>query len=432
MRALAFTLIASAASIPAQAAEKAKETPPTFYRDVLPILQDNCQECHRTAGANYGGMVAPMSLTTFEEVRPWVKSIVKQVDAGLMPPWHAAETHRGQFSNERSLTDDEKATLLTWASTGAARGNADDAPPPREFPATNGWSIGEPDLVVAMPEPYVVGDDVDDQYTAFTVDLTDAMLPEDAWITAFQCKPGSKIIHHFNCHLLYPNDDGKLPPPPTAPESNTVRPEGAGLYIGGVSSGTDANIYPEGFGLLLKKGTRVTFDIHYHKEPGSGTAVTDLSQIGFKLSKTPPKRVLGGAPPLMRFDIKIAPGDSRYQLGPVAYTLQKPVDVISLMPHMHMRGTEATFEFIYPDGTRETALHVPQYDFNWQTVYYYNEMKRLPAGTRLEFTAWYDNSPEMAAKRGFDAGKTVTYGEKSTDEMMMGFVMASVAEDVVE
>lgn len=414
------------------AAEKAEQAPPTFYRTVLPILQDNCQECHRTAGANYGGMVAPMSLTTFEEVRPWTKSILKQVETGLMPPWHAAEQHHGEFSNERSLTDEEKATLLQWASTGAARGNPADAPPPRVFPSTNGWSIGEPNLVVAMPEPYFVADEVDDQYTAFTVDLTDEMLPEDRWITAFQCKPGSKIIHHFNCHLLYPDKEGKLPPPPDQPESDKVAPEGAGLYIGGVSSGTDANIYPEGFALLLKKGTRVTFDIHYHKEPGAGTAVTDLSHIGFKLSEDPPERAIGGVPPLMRFDINIAPENPRHQIGPVAYMLPKAVDVISLMPHMHMRGTEAKFEFIYPDGTRETALHVPRYDFSWQTVYYYNEMKRLPAGTRLEFTAWYDNSPEMAAERGFDSTQTVTYGQKSTDEMMMGFIMASVAEEPSE
>ena len=400
----------------------------TFYKDVLPILQENCQECHRPAGTNYGGMVAPMSLMTYEEARPWAKSILKQVKDKAMPPWDADESFRGVFSNERSLTDDEIATIERWVGTGALRGNRKDAPDPLIFENTDGWMIGEPDLVVAMPEPYFVSDDVGDQYTAFAVDLTEEQLPEDVWITAFQCKPGSKIIHHFNCHLLQPVD-GKLPPPPVQAESSTISPEGAGQYIGGVSSGTDASKYPEGFGLPLKKGTRVTFDIHYHKEPGAGTAVTDLSHIGFRLSKTPPTRTLGGVRPLMNFAINIAPGDPSHQIGPVSQVLQRAVDIIGLMPHMHMRGDKAKFEAFYPDGTSEVLLYVPRYDFSWQTVYYYKELKRIPADTRIEYTAWYDNSPAMAELRGFDPQQTVRFGQESTDEMMMGFVMGSVVPE---
>ena len=400
----------------------------TFFKDVLPIFQENCQECHRPAGNNYGGMVAPMSLTTYEEARPWAKSIIKRITEKEMPPWDADESFKGVFSNERSLSDAEIETITRWVDTGAPRGNPKDAPEPLTFESSDGWVIGEPDLVVAMPEPYFVSDDAYDLYTAFAVDLTAEQLPEDAWITAFQCKPGSKIIHHFNCHLL-PPVDGKLPPPPESAESASISPTGAGQYIGGVSSGTDANVYPEGFGLPLKKGTRVTFDIHYHKEPGPGTAVTDLSHIGFRLSKTPPKRALGGVAPLMNFAITIAPGDPSHQIGPVSQLLTKPVDVIALMPHMHMRGDRAKFEAFYPDGSSEVLLYVPRYDFSWQTVYYYNELKRLPADTRIEYTAWYDNSPEMAQVRGFDSKQTVRFGQKSTDEMMMGFVMGSVVPE---
>ena len=404
----------------------------TFYRDVLPILQENCQECHRPAGANLGGMVAPMSLTSYEETRPWAKSIVQQITSKEMPPWDADESFHGVFANERSLTDEEIATITRWVELGAPRGNTKDAPPPVEFTSVDGWLIGEPDLVVAMPEPYFVSDDVSDQYTAFSVDLTEVQLPENAWITAFQCKPGSPIIHHFNCHLLAPAN-GKLPPPRGKPESNTISPEGAGQYIGGVSSGSDASKYPEGFGLPLKKGTRVTFDIHYHKEPGPGTAVTDLSHIGFKLSKTPPTRALGGIPPMMHFAIDIPPAEANHQIGPISHTLREPVDIIALMPHMHMRGDKAKFEAFYPNGTSEVLLYVPKYDFSWQTVYYYNELKRIPAGTRVEYTAWYDNSPEMAEARGFDSNQNVHFGQKSTDEMMMGFVMGSVVpQDEIE
>ncbi|HIA46865.1 MAG TPA: hypothetical protein EYN96_02540, partial [Candidatus Hydrogenedentes bacterium] len=191
----------------------------TFYKDVAPILQENCQECHRPAGANFGGMIAPMSLIRYEEVRPWAKSIIKQIQSREMPPWDADAKHKGQFRNERTLEDSEIALITQWVDSGAPRGNPKDAPVPRTFEAFEGWMIGEPDLIVAMPEPYHVSDDVYDQYTAFSVDLSDADLPEDVWITSFQCKPGSKIIHHFNCHLLPPTD-GKLPPAQDKPESS--------------------------------------------------------------------------------------------------------------------------------------------------------------------------------------------------------------------
>lgn len=400
----------------------------TFYKDVLPIFQRECQECHRPEGNNFGGMIAPMSLMTYEESRPWAKSIAQKVKSREMPPWHASLEHAGVFSNERSLTESEIEAVVRWAATGAPAGNPADAPPTPEFETSGGWLIGEPDLIVAMPEPYFVADEIDDLYTAFSVDLTEEQLSEDKWIVAFQCKPGSKFIHHFNCHLLAPVD-GKLPPPRDKPESTTIAPVGAGVYIGGTSSGTDANRYPEGFGLPLKKGTRVTFDIHYHKEAGPGTGAWDRSHIGFKLSDKPPRREISmGSGPISTFAINIPPGEKRYKLGPLAREYKEAVEIISLMPHMHMRGTEALFEAVYPDGKRETLLHVPRYDFSWQTVYYYNKLKRIPAGTKIEYTAWYDNSPEMAAIRKFDPQQTVKFGQASTDEMMMGFVMAAKVE----
>ncbi len=419
------------AGVVTAAAEPGREgAAPTFFQDVLPILQANCQECHRAAGANFGGMIAPMALTSYEEVRPWAKAIVGQVRAREMPPWDADPSFRGVFANERSLTEEEIRTIERWVEMGAPRGDPAGAPPPRTFQSTDGWLIGEPDLVIAMPEPYFVADDVADLYAAFSVELTEDQLPGDRWITAFQCKPDSPIIHHFNAHLLAPTD-GKLPPPPGFPktELGQIAPVGAGQYIGGTASGTDANRYPEGFGLLLRKGTRVTFDIHYHKEPGPGTGLWDRSEIGFRLTDKPPARQLSaGAGLLTTMNIEIPPGASRFQIGPVARTFRRPMDIVSLMPHMHLRGTAARFEAFYPDGTSEVLLHVPRYDFSWQTVYYYRELKRLPAGTRVEYTAWYDNTAELAAARGFDPAQTVGFGPASTDEMMMGFMLCSEAE----
>ncbi len=415
----ALMLMASSAAI-------AQNDKVTFYKDIAPIFQENCQECHRPAGTNYGGMIAPMSLVSFEEARPWAKAIAKQVKSRQMPPWDAALEHMGTFSNERVLTEDQIDAIARWVESGTPRGNPKDAPKPKEFKNTGGWMIGEPDLIVPMPEPYAVGDDVDDLYAAFYVDLTDAELPEDTWITGFQCKPGSKIIHHFNCHLLEPVD-GKLPPTQGFPDTDKgeIAPQGAGQYLGGVSSGTDANVYPPGFARAFKRGSRVTFDIHYHKEAGPGTGVMDRSEIGFKLSDTPPERILGAAGTQFNFAINIPPKTKDFQLGPISYTYSQMTDIIGLMPHMHMRGARAKYEAFYPDGTSEVLLDVPQYDFAWQTVYYFKDFKRVPAKTRLEYTAWYDNSEEMADVRGFDPQQTVTFGQKSTDEMMMGFVTSS-------
>lgn len=399
---------------------------PTFYADVLPILQESCQECHRPEGVNIGGMVAPFSLMTYEEARPWAKAIARKVEAREMPPWHAAKQFDGVFANERVLTDAEIETLVRWAETGARAGTPADAPSERSFANHDGWMIGEPDLVVPMPEPFFVDDDVYDLYTAFAVDLTEEQLPGDRWITAFQCKPGSKFIHHFNCHLLPPGKDGYLPPKPDSPISSSISPRGAGQYIGGVSSGTDASVFPDGMGIPLPKGTRVTFDIHYHKEPGPGTGGYDQSEIGFRLTDQQPVRQMGAGPgPLFIFDINIPPNAEHYQLGPISQTFKQDADIISLMPHMHKRGAAAKFELFYPDGTNEVILEVPKYDFEWQTVYYLKDFKRVPAGTRVEFTAWYDNTPEKAALRNFDHNKTVTFGQTSNDEMMMGFMMTA-------
>lgn len=424
MRTLTLSVVFSTLTIVcAGAAERT-----TFFKDILPVLQENCQECHRPAGANFGGMVAPMALTTYKEVRPWSKSIVKQIMSKEMPPWDAAVEHHGEFRNERTLTDDEIALITGWVNAGAPRGNPKDAPEPVVYNDVDGWVIGEPDLVVSMPQAYHVSDDVYDLYTQFYVDLDDTQLPEGKWITSFQCKPGSNIIHHFNCHLLAPTD-GELPPPPTSAVSTTIAPQNAGNYLGGISSGSEPVFWPEGFGVPLETGSRVTFDIHYHKEPGPDTAVDDLSQIGFLLTDEKPAREMGGASPMMRFDINIAPGESRYQLGPASQILKDDIEVIGYMPHMHMRGKEALFEAIYEDGTKETLLYVPRYDFAWQTVYYYDKLKTIPKGTKIQYTAWYDNSPEYGEQRGFDATETVKFGQRSSDEMMMGFMMTAIKED---
>ncbi len=425
------TVFLLALSSLALAAPSADPGTPTFYGEVLPILQANCQECHRPAGLNVGGMRAPMAFVTYDETRPWAKSIARQVESREMPPWDAAPHHHGVFRNERNLNDEQIGTLVRWVKNGAPAGDPALAPAPRVFPNQGGWTLGKPDFVVKMTEAYFVADDVQDLYAAFSVDLTDEMLPEDRWVVAFECQPDSNVIHHFNLHLLERGADGRLPPPPEFPKDNEIAPaaENAGRYMGGVSSGTEANQYPLGYGFLLKKGSRVTFDIHYHKQPGPGTGVMDQSSIGFKFVEGPLKNINGGIRPLMNFTFAVPANDPNYQIGPISRVTDADVDIIALMPHMHMRGKAARFEAFYPDGTSEVLLDVPAFDFSWQTVYYYRELKRIPKGTRVEYTAWYDNSPEKASRYGFDSSRTVRFGQPSTDEMMMGFLMSARAEE---
>lgn len=228
------------------------EERPTFTKDVLPILQEHCQVCHRAGGANLSGMVAPMAFTSYEEVRPWSKAIAKQVAARTMPPWHAAPEHAGVFSNERTLAEEEIATLVSWVETGAARGNPTDAPDPVAWPQTD-WFIGEPDQIFSMPEPYFVEDEVQDIYKHFPMIITEEMLPEPRWLKAVEFRAGSGVVHHI-----------------------IARP------FGGNAPGNDADIFPDGIGRLLEPGTEVRWQMHYHKESGPGTGVWDQSRVGVK------------------------------------------------------------------------------------------------------------------------------------------------------
>ena len=208
--------------------------PITFTNDVLPILQENCQNCHRPSGSNLSGMVAPMSFLRYQEARPWAKAISKQTAQRTMPPWHASAIHHGQFANERTLTDAEIATLARWASTGAVAGNKADAPEPRVFEDGGaGWAIGVPDLIVSMPERYFVPDDIQDQYASFQATITEEQLPEPRYIKGIEYKNGSEAVHHIIASPL-----------------------------GGSAPGTGASYTAAGFGRVPNPGPVVTFPLH--------------------------------------------------------------------------------------------------------------------------------------------------------------------------
>ncbi|MEE2775428.1 MAG: hypothetical protein VYE73_01505, partial [Acidobacteriota bacterium] len=194
----------------------------TFHRDVQPILQQECQLCHRPDGANLGGMVAPMALTTYDEARPWAKSIAKQAEARTMPPWHASEHQAGLFANERTLSDDQIATLVGWAKAGAPAGDIAAAPEPVTWASDDGWLIGEPDLILTPDEAYFVEDEVNDHYVTLRTKMTDELLSEDRYVKAIEFRPGSSVVHH----IIVPS-------------------------LGGIAPGNDPTVHRDGIGTLM-------------------------------------------------------------------------------------------------------------------------------------------------------------------------------------
>jgi len=383
---------------------------PTFTKDVLPILQENCQTCHRPSGLNMSGMVAPMSLMTYEEVRPWAKSIAKVVDSRQMPPWHASEAFYGQFRNERVLTKDEMATVAAWVQQGAQRGNPSDAPAPMQFSET-GWNLGTPDLIVSFPEPFLVKDEVEDLYYNVTVQLTKDQLPKDTWVKAVEFKPGSEVVHHI-IGYAHPKSD-------TTDLSGDEGSVTSGM-LGGNAPGTDVAAYPDGYGVLLPAEAKLTFAMHYHKEAGPGTAVLDNSQMAFQFQDTPVTHPIEIST-IQHGAFEIPPFANDWKVG-ASRTFHEDTELLAMMPHMHLRGKAAKYTAFYPDGTSEVLLDVPAYDFNWQSYYEYPVSKLMPAGTRLEMELVYDNSQANADRVGFDASKAIRFGGPTTDEMDLAWI----------
>lgn len=363
----------------------------TFYGDVLPILQENCQVCHRANGANLGGMVAPMAFETYEDTRPWAKGIAKAVGAGQMPPWHAAPEFHGVFQNERTMTQEEIDTIIAWVDQGAPKGNPGDAPPAKEWPSADGWLIGEPDLVTMPTEPYWVADDVEDLYVDLHSTITEEMLPEERFIKAVEFRPGSSVVHHI-----------------------------IALPLGGIAPGNEPQVYPDGIAVPLKPGTDITWQMHYHKEPGPGTGMNDHSKAAIKLYPEDAQidYIIKGNH-LGRFDFEIPAGAENYSTV-AEYTFKHDAKIVSFMPHMHVRGKSAKYEAFYPDGSAEVLLDVPQYDFNWQTSYDFASFKEVPAGTKIVFTSAWDNS----ANNPYNPDPTIDirWGEPTTDEMSFGYM----------
>lgn len=359
----------------------------TFSKDVAPIFYRTCSECHRA------GEVAPFSVMSYKEIRPWAKSIREKVISREMPPWHADPKH-GDFINDRRLTQAEIDTITAWVDGGAREGNPKDMPKAPTF--VEGWSIGQPDQTFSIPEQSVPAEGVVKyQYLTVPTNFT-----EDMWVTAAEIRStGRAAVHHVIVFIQEPN--------------NKARTEGN--LLAGFAPGEQPTRFPAGYAKKVPAGSKLMFQMHYTP---NGTATKDVTTIGLRYAKEPPKHQIFTRP-VLNTGFVIPAGADNHEVKS-AYTFKEGAHIVSLMPHMHLRGKDFEVKAVFPDGSSKVLLSVPRYDFNWQTYYVPRVPVALPAGTKIECTAHFDNSTNN--KFNPDASKDVRWGEQTWEEMMIGWL----------
>jgi peroxiredoxin len=384
----------------------------TFTRDVAPILQANCQSCHRA------GQIGPFSLLTYEDASAWAGLIKDYTHRRIMPPWKPVEGF-AEFQNETRLTDAQIHTIAEWVDEGTPRGDPRDMAPPRNFP--EGWMLGKPDLVLDAGEPYQVAADGKDVYRNFVLPY----IPEhDLWVKAVEVRPDKHaVVHHV---ILYGDPLGKsvaldaVDPGPGYTSSGG----GAGFwpaeFLGGWAPGNLPGIAPPGIALKITAHSHLVLQVHYHK---NGQQQLDRTRVGLYFAKEPIEkqaRVL----PVLNTGIAIPPGSQRCEMKASAHV---PMDVTALavIPHMHLLGREIKVTAALPDGTTKPLVWIKDWDFNWQETYAFKEPIKLPKGTRIDVVGYYDNT-EKNPNNPNHPPKLVRWGEETTDEMLVAFLAVTV------
>ncbi|MEW6126972.1 MAG: cytochrome c [Acidobacteriota bacterium] len=382
---LAVACVASIALLvlPTTQASDAKKSKVTFAKDVAPIFNKACVECHRA------GEIAPFALTTYKEARPWARSIKEKVALRTMPPWHADPNH-GAFANDRRLSQKEIDTITAWVDGGALEGNPKDLPPVPKF--ENGWNIGKPDVVFKLPQVYKVPAEgvVKYQYVDVPTNFT-----EDKWVSGAEIRADKRaVVHHI---IVFVIDKGQQK-----------------LLVGWAPGEQPVQMSP-GLAKKIPAGATLRFQLHYTP---NGTAVEDQSYVGLIFAKEKPRNEVQTMP-IMNGRFVIPPGDANYKVES-SFTFRDDGQILSLMPHMHLRGKDFLYKVTYPDGKSEIILSVPKYDFGWQTYYILKEPLRAPKGTRVDCLAHFDNS--TGNKFNPDATKEVRWGDQTWEEMMIGWM----------
>lgn len=375
----------------------------TFTKHIAPLLDQRCVACHRA------GEIGPFALTGYDEVVGWAEMIREVVSDGRMPPWSASPDY-GHFSNDPRLTDADKELIGRWIDNGCPKGDPRDSPPPRQW--TDGWQIDEADQIVRIPEPTKVQAEGTLAYRYFTVDPG---WTQDKWIAQAEARPGNRSVVH---HILV----SSIPP---LLQLGRSPGEGGPAPLTSFVPGSIPHVYQPGTAVFLPAGSRLVFEIHYTP---NGREQEDQSYLGlvFADPASVKKRAVYSNVESRKFTIPAGARD--YEIV-ARRDFDREHLLLSMSPHMHLRGKSFRFEAIYPDGAKEILLDVPRYDFNWQLRYELADPKRLPAGTKLVCTARYDNSKDNLANPAPD--KDVQFGWQTTDEMLAGFFTAVPVENDV-
>ena len=360
----------------------------TYARHVSRILQNKCADCHHKNTA------APFSLLDYDDAKNWSSMIKETVVQRRMPPWHA-DSRYGHFSNDMRLTLKEIDTLVAWIDNGSPMGDTCDLPPKKEY--GDGWVIGTPDAVFKMPNTYTVKAKGTVRYQYF---VTPTNFKQDMWVQAAEARPGNRsVVHHIIVYYRTPK---------------TSRLRGLPSIVG-TAPGEDPEIWPLGIGKKIPAGAELVWQLHYTP---TGKIETDRSEVGLIFCKSPPKREVHGKMAL-NAGFRIPPGAANHKVVSSS-RFSRPAELLSLMPHMHLRGKDFLYRAHYPDGRSEILLNVPGYDFNWQHRYRFAKPFQIPAGTTIECVAHFDNSTGNPANP--DPGKTIGWGRQTWEEMMIGFI----------
>jgi hypothetical protein len=385
----------------------------TFNKDVLPILQKNCQGCHRP------GEVAPMSLVTYKDARPWAKAIKGAVVSQKMPPWFA-DAKYGHFANERKLSAAEISTLAAWADSGATEGNAKDAPAALTF--QDGWNI-KPDVVVEMPKPFALPASGTINYKYILVKTN---FPEDMWIDSAEMRAGnSKVLHHGKVWVRPPGSHWmEKAVPGEAYETETQNDiighnngEEGNDILGKFNPGLGSqSFHIDGAAKFVPKGSDLVFELHY---TAIGQATTDVSKLGLVLSKKVPVTRFFLSPGPTAMNLVVPPQDGNAEVVSEVTVAAENVRLAYVQPHMHLRGKDFELRLIYPTGETETVFK-GKFDFNWQLGYELAKPVVMPKGTRIVGISHFDNSPNNAYNP--DPKKEVRWGPQNWDEMSNAFI----------
>jgi peroxiredoxin len=366
----------------------------TYAKQVSRVLQRKCQECHRP------GQVGPMPLVSYEDATAWAETIKEVIQQERMPPWYA-DPRYGKFTNDRHLSSEDRATLLTWIEDGMPKGDEKDLPPPASFP--EGWTIGKPDMVFSMNEEFDVPADMPKGGVPYKEFFVKTGLKEDRWVVRAECRPGApEVVHHIVMFVVPPGKKFF----PGNPETPT---------LAGTAPGDMPLVLPPGTGKKIPAGSQLVFQMHYTP---NGRAQKDRSSMGLIFAKEPPQREVLTLP-IANPAFEIPAGDDNYEVE-AEFPFKENAHLLNFMPHMHLRGKDFKYDLILPDGKTETLLSVPHYNFNWQSVYRAATPIALPKGSKIHCLAHFDNSTKNPNNP--DASKPVTWGDQTWEEMMIGWV----------